>query len=252
MSHPVRARFDFSGCAVLVTGGTSGIGLGVARAFAASGARVHITGRKPAAADYAEDLTGLDYHRWDVFEADGETRLHAEIPALDVLVNNAGGAFPRGRDEWTPEGFRDAVEINLHSHMRVSTAFRDLLAQSPLEGGASVLGIGSLTSFFGFEMVPGYGAAKGALVQFTKTLAVSWAPNNIRCNLIAAGNIRTPMNDGMTQQQFELLFARLPIRRQGLPADIAGAALYLASPLAAYVTGQTLAVDGGYSISMYL
>lgn len=101
-------------------------------------------------------------------------------------------------------------------------------------------------------MVPGYGAAKGALVQLTKTLAVSWARDNIRCNLIAAGNIRTPMNEGMTPAMFEQLYARLPIRRQGEAADIAGAALYLASPLASYITGQTLAVDGGYSIAMYM
>jgi len=247
-----RVRFDYSGCAVLVTGGTSGIGLAIAQAFADSGARVHVTGRKAAAEEYDTNLGHFVYHRLDMFEEDGVAALASEIDKLDVLVNNAGGVFPRGRDEWTVDGFRDAVEVNLHSYFRVATAFRPHLERSILEGGASVLGIGSLTSFFGFEMVPGYGAAKGALVQLTRTLAVSWAPANIRANLIAAGNIRTPMNVGMTPEQFTNLYARLPIKRQGEPADIAGAALYLASPLASYVTGQTLAVDGGYTIAMYM
>jgi len=247
-----RVKFDFSGCSVLVTGGTSGIGFAIATAFADSGATVHVTGRKPGATDYDTDLARFRYHQFDVFQDGGVAALAAEIDVLDVLVNNAGAAFPRGRDEWSEDGFRDSIEVNLNSYFRVATAFRPHLGRSSFEGGASVLGIGSLTSFFGFEMVPGYGAAKGALVQLTKTLAVSWAPAGIRANLIAAGNIRTPMNVGMTPQQFESLYARLPIKRQGEPADIAGAALYLASPLASYVTGQTLAVDGGYTIAMYM
>lgn len=247
-----RATFDFSGCHVLVTGGTSGIGLGIANAYADSGATVHVTGRKPAVSDYETDLSRFTYHRFDVFEPGSEKELADSIDHLDILINNAGAAFPRGVDEWEEQGFRDSIEINMMSYFRVATALRDKLAQSRLEGGASIIGIGSLTSFFGFEMVPGYGAAKGALVQLTKTLAVSWVKHGIRCNLIAAGNIETPMNAAMTEEQFEKLYARLPIQRQGTPDDIAGAALYLTSPLASYVTGQTLAVDGGYTIAMYM
>lgn len=247
-----RARFDFSDCQVVVTGGTSGIGLGIAQAFAESGATVHITGRKADPSDYARDLSAFQYHRFDAFESDGVAKLASEIDSVDILINNAGGAFPRGEDEWGEQGFRDSIEINLMSYFRVASAFRDRLALSTLEGGASVIGIGSLTSYFGLEVVPGYGAAKGALVQLTKTLAVSWVKYGIRCNLIAAGNIHTPMNAGMTEEQFRNLYARLPIKRQGEPEDVAGAALYLSSPLASYVTGQTLAVDGGYTVAMYL
>lgn len=247
-----RVNFDFSGCSVLVTGGTSGIGLQIASAYADSGAVVHITGRRPSGHDYDADLSRFVYHVYDAFDREAASRLASEIDSLDILINNAGAAFPRGVNEWEEEGFRDAIEVNLMSYFSVATALRDKLAHSQLEGGGSVIGIGSLTSFFGFEMVPGYGAAKGALVQLTKTLAVSWAKHGIRCNLIAAGNIETPMNADMTDEQFDKLYARLPIQRQGAPADIAGAALYLTSPLASYVTGQTLAVDGGYTIAMYM
>ena len=247
-----RVAFDYSDCHVLVTGGSSGIGLGIANAYADSGAVVHITGRKPDPGSYETDLSRFFYHVFDTFDPQSVSRLAGEIDSLDILINNAGAAFPRGVDEWEEEGFRDALEVNLMSYFKVATALRDKLAESRLEGGGSVIGIGSLTSFFGFEMVPGYGAAKGALVQLTKTLAVSWAKHVIRCNLIAAGNIETPMNSGMTDEQFEKLYARLPIQRQGTAEDIAGAALYLTSPLASYVTGQTLAVDGGYTIAMYM
>ncbi len=132
-----RVTFDYSGCAVLVTGGTSGIGLEIARAFAASGSRVHITGRRGSAAEYAEELAGFDYHRLDVFDDASVAALNREIDSLDVLVNNAGGVFARGKDEWTEQGFRDAIELNLMSHFRVSSACRAALARSRLEGGAS-------------------------------------------------------------------------------------------------------------------
>lgn len=247
-----KAQFDYSDCHVLVTGGTSGIGHAIAQAYADSGASVHVTGRKTHAGAYDTDLSRFHYHQLDVFSTDGIERLAAAIDRLDILVNNAGGVFPRGVDEWSEAGFRDALEVNLLSHFRMSTAFRQKLAQSHWPGGASIIGIASLTSFFGLEMVPGYGAAKGALVQLTKTLAVSWAKDNIRCNAVAAGNIKTPLGGGMSEEQLEKLYSRLPIKRQGSPGDVAGAVLFLTSPIAAYITGQALPVDGGYTISMYL
>lgn len=247
-----RAQFDYSDCHVLVTGGTSGIGHAIATAYVDSGATVHVTGRRAAASDYETDLGRFVYHPFDAFSATDVAILSGQIKQLDVLINNAGGAFPRGQDEWTEQGFRDALEVNLMSYFRVASAFRPQLSHSGLEGGASVIGIASLTSYFGFEVVPGYGAAKAALVQLTKTLAVSWAGDNIRCNAIAAGNIDTPMNAAMSEEQMRNLYARLAIQRQGTPEDIAGAALYLTSPIASYVTGQTLPVDGGYTIAMYM
>jgi len=247
-----HAQFDYGDCHVLVTGGSNGIGHAIAQAYADSGATVHITGRQAHASAYDTDLSRFHYHQLDVFSSDGIEQLAARIDRLDILINNAGGVFPRGIDEWSEQGFRDALEVNLLSHFRMSTAFRPKLAQSRRPGGASVIGIASLTSFFGFEMVPGYGAAKGALVQLTKTLAVSWAGDNIRCNAVAAGNIKTALGGGMSEQQLEKLYSRLPIKRQGNPGDVAGAVLFLTSPIAAYITGQTLPVDGGYTIAMYL
>jgi NAD(P)-dependent dehydrogenase (short-subunit alcohol dehydrogenase family) len=247
-----NARFNYADCDVLVTGGTSGIGHAIATAYADSGATVHVTGRKESAAHYQTELSRFHYHQLDVFSGEDIARIAAGIGRLDILINNAGGVFPRGVDEWSEQGFRDALEVNLLSHFRLSTAMKPKLSNSRLEGGASVIGIASLTSFFGFEMVPGYGAAKGALVQLTKTLAVAWAKDNIRCNAVAAGNIKTPLGGGMSEQQLENLYARLPIKRQGTPEDVAGAVLFLTSPIAAYITGQALPVDGGYTIALYL
>jgi NAD(P)-dependent dehydrogenase (short-subunit alcohol dehydrogenase family) len=128
-----------------------------------------------------------------------------------------------------------------------------LLEASEFEGGASIIGIASMTSFFGYEWTPGYGAAKAALVQLVKTLGISWGPNGIRANAVAAGMTRTnltaPAIDGMPEM-IEGMLARQGIKRVGEAEDIAAAALFLTSPAASWVTGQTLAVDGGFSTGM--
>ncbi len=247
------ASFNFQGCQVLVTGGASGIGRGIAQAYLDAGAQVTITGRAGAPEDYDSALPDCRYLQL-------ETRDNAQLQAvadamttLDILVNNAGGAFPDGKDESDPDVFEQSLQMNFSAGYRLSHHLVERLAASQLAGGASVIGIASMTSFFGNPIVPAYGAGKAALVQLSKTLAIAWAPRGIRVNAVAAGLVRSNMTAAMLEApgepMTEAFLARTPLGRVGEPADIAAAVLFLSSPLAAYITGTTLVVDGGYSVS---
>lgn len=246
-----HVRYDYRGVRVLVTGGTSGIGEGIARAYAAAGADVTITGTRASVGDYdGKDFSGFRYSRLDLRDVAAIDSLAVSLPALDVLVNNAGAAFPGGRDEYDPDVFEESLRINLAGAYRMAHACKDKLAASRIDGGASVIGLASMTSFFGNEYVPGYGAAKAGLAQLTKTLAIAWAPVRIRVNAVAAGLIRSNMTAAMLADEALTtpFMSRVPLARVGTPHDIAGAVLFLSSPAASYITGSTLVVDGGFSI----
>ena len=242
--------FDYSGARVLVTGGSNGIGLGCARAYQAAGAEVMITGRRDTAADYDHNLDDFEYRQLDVSSRDAVVAMAGELDRLDVLVNNAGGS--QG-DEWGHEGFDNSLGINLASVYHLSAACKPLLEASKWEGGASVIGIASMTSYFGYEWTPAYGAAKAGLVQLMKTLGISWGPAGIRANAVAAGMTRTNLTSGVIDgmpDMIDPMLARQGIKRVGEPEDIAAAVLFLTSASASWITGQTLAVDGGFSTAM--
>lgn len=245
-----RPAFDFSNATVLVTGGSNGIGAGIAAAYREAGATVHITGTRASADDYDHDLSAYHYHQLDVSDNANIEAVAAALPKLDILINNAGASLPGGRDEYEPEVFEQAVQINLTSTYRMAHSCLPKLQASELPGGASVIGLASMSSYFGIEIVPGYGAAKTGLMGLTRTLAVAWAKHGIRVNAVAAGLIRSNMTAVMLSidEMTEPMLARTPLGRVGEPADIAGPVLFLTSPSAAYITGQTLPVDGGYTI----
>jgi 3-oxoacyl-[acyl-carrier protein] reductase len=242
--------FDFTDAAVLVTGGTSGIGHGVAAAFADAGAQVTITGTRDAAGDYDTDLARFHYHQLEMTDPESIDALVASIDRLDVLVNNAGANFPGGRDEWEPDTFATAIALNLNGPMRLTTGCRHLLADSSLDGGASVVSIVSMSAFRSVPLVPGYGSAKAGLVALTWNLARMWVADGIRVNAVAPGVIDTPMTAPLAHlpELRDAELAHTPMARFGSPRDIAAAVSFLASSAASYITGHTLAVDGGYLV----
>jgi NAD(P)-dependent dehydrogenase (short-subunit alcohol dehydrogenase family) len=244
MSLPTRtASFDFKGARVVVTGGTSGIGRATAEAFRAAGARVLVTGTKARFADYALPAGAFDYHALELGRPDSIAEFAASIDAVDVLVNNAGHTMPEA-------SFAETLQVNLTAVHDLTTRLHERLAASALPGGASVVSLASMMSFFGSPWFHGYGAAKAAIVQLTRTLAAGWARDGIRVNAVAPGSIPTVMTAQYADDPAirEMVNAKTPMGRWGEPQEIAAAILFLSSTAASFVTGHTLVVDGGYSI----
>jgi 3-oxoacyl-[acyl-carrier protein] reductase len=239
-------ELDFTGRTALVVGGSSGIGNGIAQAFRAHGAEVHVWGTRARAEDYAaadgSDLAGLHYARLDLADTAAIDRCVPLFARLDVLVL-AQGIVLYKRGEFKAEGFRRVVEINLSSLMACSARFHDMLAAAQ---GALII-VSSTAAFHATRGNPAYSAAKAGAVGLTRTLGQAWAGDGIRVNGIAPGLVATKLTRVTTEEPARLAAAleRIPLGRLGTPADMAGAALFLASPLAAYIVGQTLVVDGG-------
>lgn len=243
--------YDYAGAQVLVTGGTSGIGAAAAAAYHAAGAEVTITGTRADPSAYDHNLSDYRYLQMDIENGASIDAVASSLRGLDVLVNNAGIALASlGFNEYEPEVFARAVNMLLVGAFRMTRRTVDLLAKSKLEGGASIVNIASMSSYFGIPVVPGYGAAKTGLVGLTRTLAVEWGAIGIRVNAVAAGLTRSRMTAGTFAQNkwTAPTLTRTPLGRLGEPEDIANAIIFLTSPAASWITGQTLAVDGGYTV----
>jgi len=234
---------DFSGKEVLVCGGSDGIGHGIARAFLTAGATVAITGTRTQD-DYDADFNGFNYHQLDIEDAEAVTKLVTQFMQLDVLVNSAGAVLWK-KAEFERAGFEKVLSINLSGAMQLCTEFYKLLVASR----GCVIHVDSVASLSPAINNPAYSASKAGLVQLTRALAKKWGPQGIRVNTIAPGMVPTKMTRNQSSpEQIEAFSKSNPIARYGTPDDMAGAALFLASPLASYVTGQQLVVDGGLSI----
>ncbi|MGA9277856.1 SDR family NAD(P)-dependent oxidoreductase [Ilumatobacter sp.] len=238
---------DFTGRVVLVAGGSSGIGLGTARRFQLAGAAVHVTGTRASAADYPDgDLDGLTFHQLDVADPGAAENLAADFDALDVLVPSVG-TVAYGGAEYDIDTFRQVIDVNLNGVMALCTAFRPQLTASD---AASIVMIGSTSSFIATPGQPAYSASKGALVTLTKSLAAGWAKHGIRVNGIAPGFVNTKLTSRSHDDPdvYDSTIRRIPMRRWGEPEEMGDTALFLASPMASYVTGQMLLVDGGITL----
>ncbi|MEC4720067.1 SDR family oxidoreductase [Noviherbaspirillum sp. CPCC 100848] len=228
---------------VLVVGGTSGIGAGIAAAFAEQRARVVVTGatvREVEAADSSADARMLDVRDGGAVE-----RLIAGFDKLDVVINCAG-IIRRGA-EHDPAAFAEVVDINLNGSMRVCASARPLLRQSR----GCIVNTASMLSYFGGGLVPGYSASKGGVMQLTKSLAIAYAEDGIRVNAVAPGWIATPLTQALQDDEgrSRQILDRTPLRRWGTPADVAAPVLFLASDAARFITGAILPVDGGYLVA---
>ena len=239
-------ELDFGGKQVLVVGGSSGIGNGIAQAFRAHGAGVAVCGTRANAADYAAEegshLDGLDYSQLDISDAGAIEKFQPSFERLDVLVLAQGAVIYR-RGEFQMAGFRKVLEVNLMSVMACATRFHALLRASK----GSLIIVSSTAAYHSTKGNPAYNASKTGALGLTRTLGQAWAEDGIRVNGIAPGLVDTKMTKVTTAnpKRLEGAIERIPLKRLGTPADMAGAALFLASKLSSYIVGQTLVVDGG-------
>ena len=240
---------DFGGKTVLVVGGASGIGNGIAHAFRTRGAVVHVWGTRASVAEYradeGSDLSGLHYAQLDVADFAAVAAYMPPFETLDVLVLCQGTVLYK-RQEFDMPGFEHVIDVNLHSVMACATRFRAMLAASK----GALITVSSVAGYGANVGNPAYAASKAGAISLTRTLGAAWAKDGIRVNGIAPGLVDTKLTKVTTDhpQRLQKALAQIPVQRLGTPAEMAGAALFLASPLAAYVCGQTLRVDGGLGL----
>jgi 2-deoxy-D-gluconate 3-dehydrogenase len=251
------ALFDISGKVAIVTGGNGGIGLGMARGLAEAGADIAIVGRNEAKSTAAAGELKRQGVRAiavtaDVTDkqavADMVARTVAEFGRIDILVNNAGINIRKAPDKLDIEEWDSVIRTNLTSAFLCSQAVYPAMKQA---GGGKIINIGSMMSIFGASFAPAYAASKGGIVQFTRSCAVAWAPDNIQANAVLPGWIDTDLTKRAREQVDGLhdrVLTRTPSARWGASSDFAGVAVFLASRASDFVTGTAIPVDGGFSI----
>ena len=254
----MTGRFDLRGKVAIVTGGNGGIGLGMARGLADSGADIAVVGRNAAKSKTAvADLAGRGVraiavtadvsNQYDV--AAMVAQVSRELGRIDILINNAGMSIRKPPHLLELEEWREVIDTNLTSAFLCSKAAYPALKAN---GGGKIINIGSMLSIFFTSFAPAYAASKGGIVQYTRACACAWAPDNIQVNAILPGWIDTDLTRAARQQidgLHDRVLARTPAGRWGDIDDFAGIATFLSSPASDFVTGTAIPVDGGYSIS---
>lgn len=246
--------FDLSGRTALVTGATQGLGLAIAQALAAQGARLIVSDIDQAACERTAATLAAAGHAVTAIAADladpGQVRrLCADAGPVDVLVCNAGIQGPAGPIASASDGdWQRVLDINLRSAARLTSG---LIPGMAARGGGRVVLMSSIAGLRGNGAIGLYGLSKAALAQLARNLAVEWGPKGVRVNAVSPGLIRTPLaqelmaNDAFMQRRLQAT----PLRRVGEPEEIAGVVVLLASTAGGFITGQNLVVDGGTTIS---
>jgi 2-deoxy-D-gluconate 3-dehydrogenase len=256
----MKDLFDLKGKVAIVTGGNGGIGLGIARGLASAGADVAIAARNEAKT--AEAVKGLQGEfgvkalgvKMDVREEgqvkDMAKKVLGEFGRIDILVNNAGTNIRKLPQEYAVDEWEEVLNVNLRSAFLCSQAVYPAMKAA---GAGKIINIGSMTSIFGAAKVMLYSTSKGGIVQMGRCMANAWAKDNIQVNAILPGFIDTDLTRKARKDMPELeerVNMRTPAGRWGMPDDLAGTAVFLASKASDYVTGVALPVDGGFSVAM--
>jgi NAD(P)-dependent dehydrogenase (short-subunit alcohol dehydrogenase family) len=228
---------DFTGRVVIVTGGTRGIGAGIATRFAAAGARVIVCGRK----EPADPAGNVQFVQADVRDPDQVEHLFSGLDRVDVVINNAGGAPTVDAATASPRLHAKVIELNLVAPLQVAQRANALM-QTQAEGG-SIIMIGSVSGVRPSPGTAAYGAAKAGLHHLATSLAVEWAPK-VRLNTVVVGLAQTEDSSEHYGGKLDAVAQTVPLQRLATPADVAGACLFLASPLASYISGSTVTLHG--------
>jgi len=243
------SELDFGGKNILVVGGSSGIGNGIAQAFLERGASVAVWGTRAGASDYdaaaGSDLSGLHYAQVDVGDPDAIAAASLPFASLDVLVLSQGIVAYK-RAEFEREGWDKVMSVNIDSLIHCSEKFRPSLSET----NGSIIIISSISGMQANIGNPAYAASKAGAINLTKTLGQAYARDGIRVNGVAPGLVDTKLTKVTTENPDRLkgTLKAIPFRRLGQPSEIAGGVLFLASPLASYVCGHTLVIDGGITL----
>jgi 2-deoxy-D-gluconate 3-dehydrogenase len=257
MKESLQDMFSLKGKIAIVTGGNGGIGKGIARGLAGAGADIVIAARNKAKIDEAVTEIKNDF-KVQAIGLVADMRKPAEVEdmvkqtaykfgRLDILVANAGIGLPKPPTELTLEEWDENIEINLRHVFIAAKAAYPFMKKS---GGGKIITLGSMTSVFGIGLFSSYGASKGGILSLSRSLAVAWARDNIQVNCILPGFINTALTAGRGDIPGfeEAVKARTPAGRWGEPIDLAGTAVFLASPASDFVTGLAVSVDGGYAV----
>lgn len=251
-----KSSFDLTGKVAIVTGGNGGIGLGMARGLARAGASVVIAGRNQAKSESAaREVEALGARALAIaVDVTDKNAVAGMVEAtlttfnrLDILINNAGINIRNPAHTLSLDDWHSVIDTNLTSAFLCAQAAYPAMKKA---GGGKIINIGSMMSIFGAGFAPAYAASKGGIVQFTKAIASSWAADNIQANAILPGWIDTDLTRKAREQLPALnenVLNRTPAKRWGNIDDLAGTAVFLASPASDFVTGTAIPVDGGYS-----
>jgi 2-deoxy-D-gluconate 3-dehydrogenase len=258
MKETMKEMFSLNGKVAIVTGGNGGIGKGIARGLAGAGANIVIGARNEAKTadavaeikrDFNVEVLGI---KTDVLKAEENYELVKKtldrFGRIDILVSNAGIGIHKLPQDMSLDEWDENLNINLRGFFIITKAVYPIMKKA---GGGKIISIGSMTSIFGVGALPAYGASKGGILQLTRSLAVAWASDHIQVNCILPGWINTDLSAGGKRDIPGLeagVIARTPAGRWGDPVDLAGTAVFLASPASDFVTGVAIPVDGGYAV----